>query len=122
MYFEFRSKRSLVTVISMNPHSPNKLKFVATKYCFLIDSQRISVSFSRLIDYFSFFFCCFKLLLIFTKIILLLLFYYIFFHENYFYFFMFRDVPGSSGMFRHFPECSVFRVLSTAVEEGHLGL
>ena len=27
---------------------------------------------------------------------------------------MFRDVPGCSGMFRHVPECSVFRVLSTA--------
>ena len=65
-------------------------------------SQRISVSFSWLIDYFSFFFCYFTLLLIFTKIILLLLFYYIFFHENYFYFFMFRDVPECSGMF-HVP-------------------
>ena len=67
-------------------------------------SQRKSVSFSWLIDYFSFFFCYFTLLLIFTKIILkiLLLFYYIFFHENYFYFFMFRDVPECSGMF-HVP-------------------
>ena len=63
-------------------------------------SQRVSVSFSWLIDYFSFFFCYFTLLLIFTKIILLWLFYYIFFHENYFYYFMFRDVPGCSGMFR----------------------
>ena len=27
---------------------------------------------------------------------------------------MFRGVPGCSGMFRHVPECSVFRVLSTA--------
>ena len=46
---------------------------------------------------------------------LLLSFYLInfFFHENYFYFFMFRDVPGCSGMFRHVPECSMFRLLST---------
>ena len=29
---------------------------------------------------------------------------------------MFRDVPVCSGMFRHVPECSVFRVLSTAVD------
>ena len=34
IYFEFRSKRSLITVICMDPHSPNKL--FATKYCFLI--------------------------------------------------------------------------------------
>ena len=70
-------------------------------------SQRISVSFSWLIDYFSFFFCYFTLLLIFTKITLLLLFYYIFFHEKYFYFFMFRDVPECSGMFWNVP-CSGF--------------
>ena len=34
IYFEFRSKPSLITVICMDPHSPNKL--FATKYCFLI--------------------------------------------------------------------------------------
>ena len=59
-------------------------------------------------------FCCFTLLLIFIKnyfIIIIILF--IYFHENYFYFFMFRDVPGCSGMFRHVPECSMFRILST---------
>ena len=28
--------------------------------------------------------------------------------------FLFFHVPGCSGMFRHVPECSVFRVLSTA--------
>ena len=33
-HFEFRSKPSLITVICMDPHSPNKL--FATKYCFLI--------------------------------------------------------------------------------------
>ena len=34
IYFEFRRKPSLITVICMDPHSPNKL--FATKYCFLI--------------------------------------------------------------------------------------
>ena len=34
IYFEFRSKPSLITVIWMDPHSPKK--FIATKYCFLI--------------------------------------------------------------------------------------
>ena len=28
---------------------------------------------------------------------------------------MFRDVPGYSGMFQNVPECSMFRVLSTAL-------
>ena len=79
-------------------------------------SEMIRVSFSLLL-YFLFYF---TLLLIFTKIILLYYYYYyyyyyfiIFFHENYFYFFMFGDVPGFSGMFRHVPECSEFRILST---------
>ena len=71
-------------------------------------SQRKSVSFSWLIDYFSFFFCYFTLLLIFTKIILLLLFYHIFFSWKLFLFF---HVPGYSGMFRNVPACSgMFRV------------
>ena len=48
-------------------------------------------------------------------IIIILL--YIFCHENCFYFFMFRDVPGCSGMSRHVPESSMFRVLSTAAKK-----
>ena len=45
IYFEFRSKPSLITVICMDPHSPNKL--IATKYCFLIlVDEQIPVSFS----------------------------------------------------------------------------
>ena len=43
IYFEFRSKPSLITVICMDSHSPNKLS--ATKYCFLI-LEMIPVSFS----------------------------------------------------------------------------
>ena len=102
--FEFRSKTSLITIICMDPHSPNKL--IAKKYCFLIllDEQRpVSFSWSD----FSFF-CYFIvfLLLIFTKI-MLLLFYLIFFSWKLFLFF---HVPGCSGMFRNVP-CS--GVLST---------
>ena len=113
IYFEFRSKPSLITVICMNPHSPNKFKSIAIKYCFPILREDTSFFF-LIISLFFVFLCYFTLLLIFTKIILLLLFYYIFFHENYFYFCMFRDVPGCSGMFRNVPECSMFLILSTA--------
>ena len=57
IYFEFTSKPSLITVICMDPHSPNKL--FATKYCFLILGD--DSSFFFLIIYFSFFFCYFML-------------------------------------------------------------
>ena len=59
-------------------------------------------------------FCYFTLLLIFIKIVLLLLLFYLFIFMKMFFFFMFRDVPVCSGMFRHVPECSMFRILSTA--------
>ena len=109
-HFEFRSKPSLITVICMDPRSPNKL--FATKYSFLI-----------LVDDTSFF----LFISLFLSLFFLVLFYVIinfyknnfiiiifFFITIFFYFFMFvRDVPGVSGMFRHVPECSVFRVLST---------
>ena len=101
LQFEFRSRPSLITVICMDPYSPNKL--IATKYCFLILGDDTSFFFLIIsLFFFSFLFLLFYvilLLLIFTKIILLLLFFF-FFHENYFYFFMFRDIPGCSGMFR----------------------
>ena len=110
LYFEFRSRPSLITGICMDPHSPNKS--IATKYCFLILGDDTSLFFLIIsLFFFSFLFLLFYvilLLLVFTKIILLLLFYFIFFHENYFYFFMFRDIPGS-----WVPVCSVFRILST---------
>ena len=80
----------------MDPHSPNKL--TDTSFFFLI----------RLLN-FSFF-CFFHiilLLLIFTKIMLLLL-CNLFLMKIIFIF-------SFSGMFRHVPECSVFRVLSTCV-------
>ena len=82
--FELRSKPSLITVICMDPQSPNKL--IATKYCFLILGDDTSFFF-----FFSFFF-----------FLLLLLFYFMYFflciyfcHENYFIF-------SCSGMF-HVP-------------------
>ena len=104
--FEFRSKPSLITVICMDRHSPNKL--FATKYCFIILGNDSSF-FSLIISLFFVFFLLFYvilLLLIFTKTLLLLSLYLIFFHEITFIF-------SCSGMFRHVPECSVFRVLST---------
>ena len=115
---EFRSKPSLITVICMNPHSPNKFEFVAKKYCFLILREDTSFFFLIISLFFVFFFCYFTLLLIFTKIILSLFFFIFFFHENYFNFFMkiilifscsgmFRDVPECSGRFRNVP-CSWF--------------
>ena len=121
IYFEFRSKPSLITIICMDPHSSNKL--IAKKYCFIILlDEQIPVSFSWS-DFLIFLFSVFHvilLLLIFTKNMLLslLLFYFFlfFFYENYFYFFMFRNVPTFSGIFRNVP-CSGFyrRPLSTVL-------
>ena len=56
--FEFRSKPSLITVICMDPHSPNKL--FETKYCFLILGNDSSC-FSLIISLFFVFFCYFML-------------------------------------------------------------
>ena len=122
IYFEFRSKPSLITVICMNPHLPNKFQSVATKYCFLI-LREDTCFFFLIISLFCVIFCYYTLLLIFTKNILLLLFHYIFFFMKIIFIFacfgMFRDVPECSGMFRHVAACSVFRVLSTAWKKVH---
>ena len=100
IYFEFRSKPSLITIICMDPHSPNKL--IAKKYCFLILlDEQIPVSFSWsdfLIFLFSVISYCFVIINFYQNYVIIILFDF-FFHENYFYFFMFRNVP----------ECSVFR-------------
>ena len=88
------SLHSIITVICINPYSPNKL--IATKYCFLILGD--DTSFVFLI-----FFCYFTLLLIFKK----LFYFYFFFPMKIIFIF------SCSGMFRNIPECSVFRVLST---------
>ena len=98
IYFEFKSKPSLITVISMDPRPTNYLRQnIVFSY-----PKMIRVSFSLFLSLSGF--CYFTLLSIFMKIILLLLL-FIFFHENYFYFScsgMFRDVPECSGMF-HVP-------------------
>ena len=108
IYFEFRSKPPLITVICMGPHSPNKL--FATKYCFLILGDDSSFFFLITFLFFAFFFVilCYFVIINFYKnyVIIIILFNSFFFHENYFYFFMFRDVPGCSGMFRDVPGCS----------------
>ena len=52
IYFELRSKPSLLTVIWMDLHSPKK--FIATKYCFLILGDDTSFFF-----FLSFFLCFF---------------------------------------------------------------
>ena len=72
IYFEFRSKPPLITVICMEPRSHNKL--FATKYCFLIlgdDSSFFFLIISLFFVYFLLFYVI-LLLLIFTKTMLLL--------------------------------------------------
>ena len=113
IYFEFRSKPSLITVICMDPHSPHKL--FATKYCFLVPGD--DTSFFFFISFFFGFLLLYVVIsfyanyfIIIIIIYLFILFYY-FFHEKCFYFYMspgmFRDVPECSGMFRNVP-CSGF--------------
>ena len=102
IYFEFRSKPSLITVICMDPYSPNKL--FAIKYCFLILGDEFLflnhfLIFRVFLNIFLFYFIL--LLLIFTKSILLLSFYLI-----NFFFMKITLIFSCSGMFRHVPECS----------------
>ena len=109
IYFEFRSKPSLITVVCMDPHSPKKL--FATKYWFLIlwDDTSFFFFISRffLFVFVFVFLCYFTLLLMFIKIILLT-----------FFFMKIISIVSCSVMFRHVrPECSVFRALSTPNEE-----
>ena len=100
-FWIYRGKPSLITVICMDPRSPNKL--IATEYCFLIlgdDYQFLFLYF--FISLFSFF--CYFVNINFYKnyfiiVILFYYYYYFFFYENYFYFFMFRNVPFS-GVYR----------------------
>ena len=98
IYFEFRSKPSLITVICTNPH------YLLRQNSVFSHSEKISVSFSRLFHYISFFF--------------FLLFYVVInFYKNYFfiiiillYIFFFMKIIfifSCSGMFRNVP-CSRF--------------
>ena len=106
IYFEFRSKPSLITVICMDPRPTNYLRqnivfwYTLRWYEFLF------------LYFFIFRFFVILRRLIFTKIILLLLLLLIFLPWKLLLFF---HVPGCSGMFLHVPECSVFRVLSTPI-------
>ena len=100
IYFEFRSKPSLITVICMDSHSPNKL--FATKYCFLILGDEFLFLNHFFIFHFLWLFFVILLLLIFTKTMLLLLF--ILFN---FFFMKITFIFSCSGMFRNVP-CSWF--------------
>ena len=100
--FEFRSKPSLITIICMDPQSPNKL--IATKYCFhiLLDEQ-IPVSFSQsdfLIFRFSVISCYFVIIKFYKNHIIIIIILFIYFFREFFFFF------SCSGMFQDFPECS----------------
>ena len=101
IYFEFRSKPSLITVICMDPHSPNKL--FATKYCFLKPGD--DTSFFFFIS-FSFGFLLFYVIINFYKNYFIIIILFIIFMTIIFIF-------SCLGMFRNVPECSMFRVLST---------
>ena len=111
IYFEFRGKPSLITVICVDPHSHNKILFLHTRrwYSFFFF---IYLSFVFMICYAILFSL---LLLIFTKIIMIFFIIIILFidfsHKNYVNF-------SWTGMFRKIPECSVFLVLSTPEQSG----
>ena len=103
IYFEFRSKPSLITVICMDPHSPNKL--FATKYCFLI--LRDDTSFFFLIISVFFVFLLFYAILSYFVIVNFYKNYFIIILFNYFFFLKIIFVFSCSGMFRNVP-CSGF--------------
>ena len=87
--------------ISMDPRPTNYLRQnIVFSY-----PEMIRVSFSLFLCLSVF--CYFTLLLIFIKIVLLLLLFYLFIFMKMFFF-------SCSGMFRNVPECSMFRILSTA--------
>ena len=107
IYFKFRSKPSLITVICMDPHSPNKL--FATKYCFLILGDEFlflnHFFIFRLFIYLFFVILCYFVIINFYKnyVIIIIFLIIFFFHENYFYFScsgMLRDLstPTANGL------------------------
>ena len=110
IYFEFRSKPSLIAVNCMDPHSPHKL--FATKYCFLIPGDDTSFFF------FNFFLFRFFVILRYHQFLQKLFYYYYYYLLIYlfsllFFFMKIIFIFSCSGMFRDVPECSVFPVLST---------
>ena len=103
IYFEFRSKPSLITVICMNPQQT----LICCDKIFSHTQRGYQFLFLDYFIIFQGFFCYFTFLLIFTKIFSLLLFYNIFFFTKNILIFL------CSGMFQNVPGCSMFRVLST---------
>ena len=105
IYFEFRSKPSLITVICMDPHSPNKL--FATKYCFLIlgdDSSSFFLIISLFFFLSSFFIilCYFVIYNFYKNYVIIIIFF------NQIFFFMKTSfIFSCSGMFRNV-QCSGF--------------
>ena len=117
IYFEFRGKPSL-TVICMDPHSPNKL--IVRKYCFLILGDDTSFFFFLLSFSFVCSFVYFVIINQFSKII----YYYCFIY----FFLKITLIFSRSGMFQNVP-CSGFyrrtleslRRLRAAVRKYRLG-
>ena len=96
IYFEFRSNTSLITIICMDPYSPNKL--IVKKYCFLILlEEQIPVSFS------------WSDFLIFLFSVISYYFVIINFYQNYVIIILFNFFSWKLFLFFHVPECSVFR-------------
>ena len=91
--FEFRGTPLLITVIYMDPHSPNKL--IATEYCFLIlrDDYRFLFLYFRLFFVFFVILCYFVIINFYKNYFIIILLCYYFFMKIIFTF-------SCSGMFR----------------------
>ena len=106
IYFEFRSKPSLITVISMDPRPTNYLRQnIVFSY-----PEMIRVSFSLISFFFGF--LLFYVIVSFYKnyfITIIIIYWFIYFHYYFFSWklFLFFHVPECSGMFRNVP-CSRF--------------
>ena len=116
IYFEFRSKPSLITVIWMDPHSPKK--FIGTKYCFFILGDDTSFFFflSFFVSLFFVFMLCYVIYFVtiifckncFLSIVLFIIYYYYYYLINFFFHKKkYILIFSCSGMFRDVP-CSWF--------------
>ena len=116
IYFEFRSKPSLITVICIDPHSPNKL--FATKYCFLISYSEMFLFLNHFFIFrFLYIYIFYFMLFCYYQFLQKLCYYYHFF-QSIFFFTKITFSFSFFGMFWNVPECSVFRVLSTPFFKG----
>ena len=100
IYFKFRSKPSLITVICMDPHSPNKL--FATKYCFLILGDEFLFLNHFFIFRLFFFFCYFMSFCYYLFLQKLCYYYHVLINFFSWKLLLFFHVPACSGMF-HVP-------------------